>query len=86
MNSKMNCMHDRKRAFTQDCINMEVKDNWSEMSENRTRFLRRVHYRKCSITQSKTFVIFLIIHQILSHILTSNVSGNIFEFQINFFS
>ena len=79
-------MHDRKRAFTQDCINMEVKDSWSEISEHRTRFLRRVHYRKCSITQPKTFVIFLIIHQILSHILTSNVSGNILESKMNFFS
>ena len=71
----MNSIHDSKRALTQDYLKMDVKDA-EEIYESRTSVQRRFSCRTCPITHTKNAVIFLIIHQIVSLILTTNVSGN----------
>ena len=78
----MNSIHDSKerQVLTQDfCKTMEVKD-MNEIANHRTSGLRRTSfssYFKCWITDSRknNSVIPLIIHQIVTFILITNVSG-----------
>ena len=78
----MNSIHDSKerQVLTQDfCATMEVKD-MNEIANHQTSGLRRTafsSYFKCRITHSRKnySVISLIIHQIVTFILITNVSG-----------